>query len=301
MKIVVLGGGNSTEREVSIRSAAAVAKNLKLAGYEIISLDPKDGLSDLDDKKDIMVFPILHGQGGEDGSLQQELELRALPYLGSDSSSSAICFDKHQTRQQLKAHGLPVANGDKVTKETYFNHELAHQPNVLKVSRGGSSIGTYIVRDPQKVDTNKIAEVFDLDTEAILEELVKGVEITIPILDSKALSVIEIVPPETGEFDYENKYNGKTKEICPPNSIDKASQNKAQKLAEETHKALKARHLSRVDMIVKPSGEIVILELNTMPGMTEQSLFPLAAKTDGIDMPDLMKTFVNLVKRDYKL
>lgn len=298
MKILVLGGGNSTEREVSLRSAAAVARALKQVDFEVIEADPINGLYV---KPGDIVFPILHGHGGEDGSLQLQLESRRAPYLGSDSSTSAICFDKALTRKKLVLAGLPVAKGDKVNHTTYADHELAKTPHVLKVSKGGSSIGTYIVRDTSKIDSKKVTEVFNLDATALIEELVLGNEITVSILDDQALPVIEIVPPADGEFDYNNKYNGKTQELCPPKNIDERTQKAAQELGLKVHRALGARHLSRVDIIVRPNGQMVVLELNTMPGMTEESLYPLSARQAGIDMPSLMKKFVELIKRDYGL
>ncbi len=298
MKILVLGGGNSPEREVSQRSAKAVASALETAGFEVDQADPKDGLKV---GEDTIVFPILHGQGGEDGKLQKQLEALKVPYLGSDSQASAICFDKSLARQKLQDFNIPVAAGDTVTWQTYASHKLSKEPHVLKVSRGGSSIGTYIVRDPENINQNHVQEVFSLDNEAVIEELVIGNEITVPILDNKALPVIEIVPPQDGEFDYENKYNGRTQELCPPQNVSQLLQSKAQTLATQVHQALGARHLSRIDIIVKPNGDLVVLELNTMPGMTAQSLYPLSAKAHGLEMPELMREFVRLVKRDYKL
>lgn len=296
MKIVVLGGGNSSEREVSLRSASAVAKALRQAGHEVIELDPSKGLNALNGlTNDVIVFPILHGAGGEDGAIQQELESRGLPYLGSGVEASRLCFDKYLARQKLLEAGVSIAKGDSVTSETYPNNPLTKAPHVLKVQRGGSSIGTYIVRDPSNIDEQKVAEVFSLDDHAIIEELIIGPEITVPILDTKALPVIEIVPPEAEEFNYENKYNGKSQEICPAVSIDKPKQEEAQRLAEKVHKVLGCRHLSRIDIMVRQNGELVVLEANTMPGMTEQSLYPLSAKTAGIYMPELVNIFVDLV------
>lgn len=300
MKVIVFGGGNSPERSISLNSAMAVAKALRSLGLDVAEADPKDGLQPLDGFEGI-VFPILHGQGGEDGTFQAELESRNLPYLGSNSRASAICFSKIESRQVLEANGLPIAKGGRVTEHTYPGHELSKMPHVLKVSRGGSSIGTYIVRNPVEIDNSKVRSVFNLDKEAVIEELVEGVEITVPILDSQALPVIEIVPPQNQEFDYENKYNGKTRELCPPQSIQATMQEKAQKLAEQAHKVLGARHLSRVDIIVRSDGSMVILEVNTIPGMTEQSLYPLSAKVSGLDMPALMNRFIEFIARDYKL
>lgn len=301
MRVVVLGGGNSPERDVSLRSSAAVSEALQTAGFEVLRIDPRDGWDQLDSiGADDIVFPILHGAEGEDGMVQKMLEDKKLKYLGSNSSASRLCFDKGLTLSALKKAGIPVADGESdVTLETYQTHRLKKLPHVLKVQRGGSSIGTYLIKDPHNIDGKKIDEVFALDNRAILEELVDGIEITVPILDQEVLPVIEIVPPENGEFDYENKYNGKSQEICPATSIDADQQREAQKIALEVHNLLGCRHLSRVDMIVRKDGSIIVLEDNTLPGMTNQSLFPLAAKVAGYPMPELMKKFVSLVQRGY--
>lgn len=301
MKIVVLGGGDSPEREVSLRSAAAVSTALKTAGYEVLNIDPiTTGALDTIEPGTI-VFPVLHGVNGEDGTIQKELEIRNLPYLGTDSTTSGICFDKVASREAFRAAGLPIAAGDKVTLESYHGHSLAQRPHVLKISEGGSSIGTLIARDPTAVKEEAVAAVFNLGTAAVLEELVDGVEITVPILDTKALPVIEIKPPERSEFDYENKYNGLTKELCPPVSIGEEQQLQAQAYAEEAHRALGCRHLSRSDIIVRPDGSMVLLEINTLPGMTDQSLYPKSAMAAGISFPELMNRFVAMVKRDFEL
>jgi D-alanine-D-alanine ligase len=301
MIITVLGGGDSTERAVSLRSAKAVSEALIEAGFEVVNLDPINiiVLDSID--PDSIVFPILHGNNCEDGKIQRELEKRNLYFLASDSKASKNCFDKDLARQAFHNAGLPIADGDVVTNETYRNHPLITKPHVLKVNEGGSSIGTYLVNNPELIDETKVKEVFSLDNRAILEELVFGVEITVPILDGEPLPVIEIKPPEDEEFDYLNKYNGKTQEICPPISIDESAQKQAQNFAVQAHNTLGCRHLSRVDFIVRPDGSMVMLEINTMPGMTDQSLYPIGAKAAGLSFPTLMKLFVEMVKRDYGL
>lgn len=303
MKILVLGGGNSPERDVSLRSAAAVSEALSVAGYEVITADPRDGLGALDSlASGDMVFPILHGAEGEDGVFQKIFEDKQLAFLGSVSSVSQNCFDKGIARKIMADGGVPLAQGAAdVTAETYRINPLISRPHVLKAQRGGSSIGTYLVKDPANTNQAKVDEVFNLDTFAVVEELVEGTEITVPVLDGKALPVIEIIPPENGEFDYENKYNGKSRELCPAESLNEEQQKTAQELAERVHTLFGCRHLSRVDIIVRPSGEMVVLEINTMPGMTAQSLYPLSASVGGKPMPELMKTFVTLVSRDYNL
>jgi D-alanine-D-alanine ligase len=300
MKILVLGGGDSPEREVSLRSAKVIANAARAAGFEVLEADPKDNLSMLDNlAADTIIFPILHGAGGEDGQIQREFERRNLMYLGSDSQSSAECFDKWLTRQRLESAGIPVPAGTLVSKETYKSQPLAKKPHMLKILRGGSGIGTLWAKNPDKVTDFEIESLFTLDTNAELEEFIEGTEVTVPILDQSALPVIEIVPPAGEEFDYENRYNGRTQEICPPQTVTEDLQKKCQELAEAVHKTMNCRHLSRVDMMIDNQGNIFILEINTIPGLTDQSLYPKSAAVAGIPMPELVKRFVDLVKRDY--
>ena len=302
MKVLVLGGGNSPEREVSLRSAKAVAEAARMAGYEVMEANPADGLDILDTlPKGTIILPILHGKNGEDGVIQAELERRGLAYLGSDSRVSAACFDKWQTRQKLLAAKIPMPLGVRVNRETYKNQALAKKPHVLKVVHGGSSIGTVIVRDLSKLEQEHINQLFELENDAVLEELVEGLEITVPVLDQTALMPLEVRPPEGSEFDYDNKYNGTTAELCPPPSLSQEQIKRVQKLAEKVHKLMGCQHLSRTDTIMSPDGSFVVLEINTIPGLNNQSLTPKAAAVAGLSMPELVKKFINLVKRDFKI
>jgi D-alanine-D-alanine ligase len=140
-----------------------------------------------------------------------------------------------------------------------------------------------------------------MEESAVLEELIEGIEVTVPILDQSALPAIEIRLPTNAEFNYENKYNGQTQEICPPASLTQDQHQDAQYLAEKVHKIMNCQHLSRVDMIMSPDGSFKVLEINTIPGLTDQSLYPKSAAAVGINMPALVKKFVDLVTRDYKL
>jgi len=257
-KVVILGGGTSLEREISLKSSSSIYEAAKTAAYEVLFIDPANGLDQLDNlPKDSLVLPILHGAEGEDGVIQKYLEELGLKYLGSNSQVSAICFDKWATKETLMRAGLPVANGALVDAKSYASNSLAHKPHVLKVDHGGSSIGTLLVHDPAHVDQQKVNGVFKLD--------------------------------------YENKYNGKSQELCPPRSINHEQQIKAQRLAITVHKTMGCRHLSRTDMIVRPSGDIIVLEINTIPGMTSQSLLPKAAQVAGLDFVALVKKFVAMV------
>lgn len=302
MDIFVFGGGDSPEREVSLRSAAAVASAGREAGFNIIQLDPADESFDLGRMPaGAIVLPILHGKGGEDGVLQAALEKNGIAYLGSDSVSSAKSFDKWLTRQVLAAVGLPVAEGCLVTETTYPQNPMSKKPHVLKIKGGGSSIGTLIVRRPDKLNEAELKSIFLMEPEVMLEELIEGTETTVPILDQGALTPIEIIPPEGVEFDYENKYNGRTQELCPPNSIPDDVQKQCMELAEKVHAVMGCRHLSRVDIMIGADGQVVVLEINTIPGLTDQSLFPKSAAVSGMDMPQLVSRFIEMVKRDYHL
>lgn len=290
-KVNVINGGNSAEREVSLRSGAAVTKALVAAGFSVGTLDL--ATATLDEMIDCdVVFPVLHGAGGEDGTLQTRLEEQSVRYVGSDSMSSRLCFDKWQYRQAVTAAGLPMAEGALVHADDYREHPLAAQPYVLKCPTGGSSIDTFIVRDIANAPHEKIAEAFGRYPDMLLEHLVVGTEMTIAVLGDKALPAIEIIPPAEEEFDYENKYNGATRELCPPENVSEALQQKAQEMALKAHQLTSCRDFTRTDIMLDTTGNLFLLETNTIPGMTDQSLFPKAARTAGIDMPALCKQLV---------
>jgi D-alanine-D-alanine ligase len=301
MKILVLGGGISPEREVSLRSAKNVADAARQAGFEAAEADPGEGPAILDGLEGTIILPILHGKNGEDGVIQKELEARKLAYLGTDSASSIACFDKWTARLELTRAGITMPKADLVDEKSYSTSPLAKDHHALKVVHGGSSIGTHIARKDEPKDIAAVNQIFAMEDKAVLEELIDGSEITVPVLDGKALPVIEIIPPADEEFDYDNKYNGRTQELCPPKNVGSDIQERAQRLAEKVHAVMGARHLSRVDIMIDKNGKPYVLEINTMPGMTSGSLYPKSAMQAGMDMPVLVKKFVELVQRDYKL
>lgn len=289
MKVLVLYGGKSDEREVSLRSGAEVINALKSLNHEVVEYDPVKGYSGLNDyvgKVDI-VLPILHGKYGEDGEVQSELEKRKFKYLGSDSKVSALCFDKDAFKKQIIGLGFDTPAGELVSHDTIGTSKFFSRPYVLKPVDGGSSIDTFVARQPgsQRYETN----VFDRHPTMLIEELIEGSEITVPILGATALPVIEIIPPEGLEFDYENKYNGATQELCPPKHVSLDHQHRAQTIAETIHNRFGVRHLSRTDLIIDKAGKLYVLELNTMPGLTSQSLYPKAAQVAGLDFENLVE------------
>jgi D-alanine-D-alanine ligase len=292
--VIVLAGGTSDEREVSLRSGKAVAAALEKGGYKVTLSDPADGLNVMlpQLQKADVVFPVLHGAGGEDGTLQKFLEEHKLTYVGSDRWASATCFDKAGYTKLLKKHRIIVPATEEVTEKQFKDSPLSKKPFVLKPNDGGSSIDTFIIRDPANLDSSAIKQAFSRHDKMLLQELIQGVEITVAILGSQALPVIEIIPPAGGEFDYENKYNGQTRELCPPQHVSKENQQKAQALAKGIHDLTGCRDLSRTDIIITADNTLYVLETNTIPGLTEESLVPKAAAVSGISMLSLCAKLV---------
>lgn len=294
MKILVLHGGTSNERAVSLRSGKATATALQAKGHDVTLHDHASESIHSSLLKDFdVIFPVLHGTYGEDGALQKQLESHQVPFVGSDSTASNLCFDKQKYRDFLSQHNVRIPNGRTLTHKDYSTDPMIVKPHVVKPIDGGSSLDTFIVTDPHNPPAG-ITDTFDRYGNLLVEELVLGTEITVGVLGDSALPVIEIIPPEGSTFDYTNKYNGATQELCPPLNVSHKDQQAAQQLAEMIHKLTNCSNYSRTDMIVTTEGDIVILETNTAPGMTDQSLFPKAAHTAGLPMDDLCDALVRL-------
>jgi D-alanine-D-alanine ligase len=299
VKVLVIGGGISPERDVSLRSSQSVHEALLKAGYESFLYD-WDGTGEwlgINARQYDVAFPVLHGTGGEDGQIQKILENINITYVGTDSINSANCIEKNTTREILASRGILVPIGAQVTYQQYRNHELFSRPHVLKPSLGGSSIDTFIFKDVLSRDLNAIELAFEKYETLLLEEYISGTEITVPILEGYTLPAIEIIPPPNKTFDYENKYNGATKELCPPEHVPVDVQKRAQKLALNVHEIMGCRHLSRTDFIIH-GDKLYVLEVNTMPGFTDQSLFPRSAKVAGLEMQDLVAYIIKIARQD---
>ena len=298
MRVLVIGGGISDEREVSLRSSKAVfdAINADLHQKEFYDWDgSEDWLAENAQRFDV-AMPILHGIGGEDGQIQAILEKYNLKYVGSGVQASKLCMDKISTQKLLAENGVRVPAQAVVNHDEYLNHELSGGPHVLKPILGGSSLDTYLQRD-DKLSDEQSSVVFTKYGKMILEELIEGDEVTVPVLDGYDLPLIAIIPPEGAFFDYENKYNGASQEIPAPDFIDASIQGAARSLSRKCHDIAGCRHLSRVDMILAENGEMYVLEINTMPGMTSQSLFPLAAKKAGLTWEQFVEYLIQLAKK----
>jgi len=296
MKVLVIGGGIGGEREVSLNSARYIFDAINSSHQKTFyDWDGKQQWLDENLNKYDVVLPILHGEGGEDGQIQAILEKHNTKYLGSDEACSKLCINKDSTQKVLKADNILVPRYRVMSWEEYQESDIAHNPHVIKPVDGGSSLDTFIdvrTHDPR---LSQIKEVFDNYKTLMVEEFINGIEVTVPVLEGQELPLIEIIPPEGEFFDYDNKYNGQTKELCPSVNVSKELQEKAQKIAQRCHVALGCRHLSRVDMIIDRYGQIYTLEINTMPGLTNQSLFPKAAQVVGLSMPDLVECLLRQV------
>ena len=288
-KILVLMGGWSNEREISLISGKSVFNSLVTSGQDVIELDLKrDNISEIKELNPDRVFIVLHGKGGEDGEIQLYLENLGIPYTGSGSESSKICMNKRITKKILLKNNIQTPNFMEISENTKIEdiENLFQYPFVIKPSSEGSSIGVYIAED-RKSCKEAIKENMKISSDIILEEYKSGKEYTVGILDNFALPVIQLIPP--GKFyDYEAKYNSnETKYICP-SGLDQNTEEDIKKLSIDCFRALNCRGWGRVDLIIDEQNKPWIIELNTVPGMTEHSLVPMAANQKNINFDELV-------------
>lgn len=302
-KILVVCGGFSTEREVSLRSGKAVYQALCDKGYgnTVAWFDLKtDNFHEILQQKPNLVFLALHGQGGEDGTIQGFLELAGIPYTGSGVASSALCMNKILTKKILMASEIPTADFLILNKSEYLSSgtqnvcervfEKMRLPLVVKAPCQGSSVGVSIVRSEELL-ASTIEETFQYDDSILIEKYLTGTEVTVPILGADVLTVlppIEITS-ENEFYDYEAKYtSGMCHHIIPARIAEEVME-KVKKLAWKTFQALQCRGLARIDFIIDKHLGPQVIEVNTLPGMTEMSLFPDAARAAGISFGDLVE------------
>ena len=350
MKIVVLAGGNSTERDVSLISGTGVYKALKSRGHQVVLLDVYLGVHDVDlstvfdlerdwsegiraisaenpslddiralkkgersffgenvleicNQADI-VFMALHGANGEDGRIQAAFDLMGIKYTGTDYLSSAICMDKAVTKKFFIEGGVPTPKA-----VTIYNHpatlkkdvknavEKIGFPLVVKACNGGSSVGVYIVSSQEEVN-DAIRNAFTYDNKILMEEFIKGRELTCGVIKGKALPVVEIAPV-AGFYDYKNKYQaGSTVETCPA-EIGEELTKKVQAVSELAYETLGLETYARIDVMLKKNGDVYCLEANTLPGMTPTSLLPQEAGVLGMSYEDLCEYIIEISLEKY--
>jgi len=290
LNIVVMLGGPSAEREVSLRSGAAVAKSLRSIGHSVTQLDPAETWALPPHTQ--AVFLALHGAYGEDGTIQAQLESMGVPYTGCGPAASRIAFDKVATKQACIERGAPTAKYAVIRSAKDPFPKTLSTPCVLKPVRQGSSVGLHFIDRAE--DLPKAAEDgLRFDTELLLEERVIGRETTVGILQDSALPVVE-VRPKQGSYDYQNKYTaGATEYFCPA-PFDAPVTRRIQEAGLAAFRAVGGRDYGRVDVMVDSGENPVVLEVNTLPGMTETSLFPKSAAAAGYSYTDLCQAMIEM-------
>lgn len=296
-RVAVVMGGTSAEREVSLMSGSGVLKALRDANVDAEVFDPQEqDIEELVSKDYDRAFLILHGKGGEDGVIQGLMEYIKLPYTGSGVFASAISIDKVMTKKVWESVGLSVPRGTTVTADSNMAEiiRLLGKNLIVKPSKEGSSIGLYRINDatPESL-LEAVRKATEDGMQVMVEELVVGRELTVAVLDKhdgqglKALPIIEIVAPK-GDYDYEHKYfSDETQYICPAAVRDDV-RDAILAAVEKAAAVLGIQGWSRVDVMLRPDGSFVLLEINTAPGMTPHSLVPLAAKTVGLSYQELV-------------
>jgi len=293
-KIAVLMGGPGSERDVSLATGRGVSKALRSLGADVVDVDVRD--EDFQLPKDVdLAFLTIHGTFGEDGTLQKILEDRGVSYTGEGVEGSRSAFDKFLTKEKFRAHNVVTPEWEVI--------EVGRRPKipvplVVKPPCQGSTVGVVIVKNESEFDS-AIKEAGKYDRKLLVEKFVSGRELTIGILGDQALPILEIIP-KGGFYDFTNKYpflnpqaGGGAEHVCPAR-IDEKKTAEIQELALRAFRALGLRVYGRVDVILSDSGEPFVLEVNTIPGMTEASLLPEAAAAAGIGYVDLCARIIAL-------
>ena len=294
-RIAVLYGGWSGERPISLKSGAAVRRALKRLGVPHAGIDVSPRVADeLRKKKIDLAFLAVHGPFGEDGTLQGLLDIMGIAYTGCGVRASAVCMHKPTAKKLFRAAGLATPEGFVVTDPAaLFPHDRPTPlPWVVKPASQGSALGVTFVRAPSDW-AGAMAAAFKADREALVEEAVSGTEITVGLLGDRALPVVEIVP-EHAFYDFHSKYaKGGSRHIVPARLPDSV-QREASRIALAAFRAVGGRHFARADLMVDSAGKPWLLELNTLPGMTDVSLLPDAARAAGISFDELVINMLSM-------
>lgn len=288
-RIGVLLGGMSSERPISLKTGHAIFAALKRMGYNAVEIDVSPRLAeDLKAEGVELAFLALHGAFGEDGAVQGLLEVLGIPYTGSGVMASAVAMDKRVTKELLAFHGVSTAGWLELNAATW-NGEIPElpfgYPVVVKPVTEGSTVGIHIVEEARQLD-EALRDSFQFGDRLLLEQFVPGREVTVGILDGQVLPVIEI-RPHSGFFDFEAKYTVGQTDYLVPAPLDEAMTQTCQTLALRTWQVVGCEGVARVDIRIRPDGACFVLEINTIPGMTETSLIPKAARVTGLSFDDV--------------
>jgi len=293
VKVGVLGGGVSSEREISLLSANEAYKVLRKNNIETVFIDitmrQEEKVKEMILNSNIdLAFIALHGEFGEDGKIQKILEELDIPYTGSGSLASYLAMDKIASKEIFIKKGIPTADfvvyeADQSIDDLTFNFKY---PAVVKPFFSGSSVGVFIVNDKAELET-ALKKAIALQPKIIIEDYIKGREFTVGIFEDKPLAVVEIVL-KSGYFDFTTKYNDGLAQFISPAKLDETIYKKIQDIALAAHYALGCKHFSRVDILLGSGCIPYVLEVNSIPGLTTHSLLPLSAKCCGMDFDELI-------------
>ena len=293
-RVAVLLGGRSAERKVSLVSGAACARALREEGFEVEEIDAADDLPErLRAAKPDAVFNALHGRWGEDGCVQGLLELMQIPYTHSGVLASALAMHKEYAKAAFRAAGIPVVKSVIVDRREAGARHVMEPPYVIKPVNEGSSVGVYVIRKGDNRPPEELTrEEWTLSSEMMVEEYVPGRELTSAVMGDHALAVTEIVP-NTDFYDYDAKYAPGGSDHVVPAKVPDHITRRAMSLAEQAHAALGCRGVSRTDFRYdEPTDRLIVLEVNTQPGMTPTSLVPEQAAWKGMSFRQLVRWMV---------
>lgn len=296
MKVLIVTGGSGDERDISFISAGNVAIGLLRKDHTVEMFDFLHGYDKLEKKlMDIdVVFPVLHGPDGEGGDLQEFLEQNSVKYVGSDSKANRKGWWKINFKKYCDDDKIVTANWEVITDKTIDRFNKRRLPFVTKPENSGSSRAIYILKtekDRKKVPIKNLIKQYK---RLLVEDYIEGIEVTVGVLGEEILPVVEIRPSAGQWFDYENKYSGKTKEIALAPSLTEKQKKEVQEITRKIHFGVGCRHYSRSDFILGKDGKFYALEINTIPGLTQESLLPKAAKAVGISFRELCDRLVKM-------
>jgi D-alanine-D-alanine ligase len=306
MRVVVLKGGRSLERAVSLRSAARVEDALRRLGHEVIPIDVgADLVVRLREGEPDVAFVAMHGVGGEDGTAQELLEIVGIPFTGPGAAACARCMDKVQAKHAMREAGVPTPDWFAFNQAAFRElgaadalEELEERlgfPLVVKPSRGGSSLGVRFAAAQAEVP-QALVSAFSYDDRVLLERFVDGRELAVGVLGDEALPVVEILPTESDRYDFEARYEiGLTQFVCPA-ELSEAQERSVVEAALATYRVLGCSGFARVDLILDADGPWV-LEANAIPGLTDTSLLPQAAEAAGMSFERLVERILELTPR----
>ncbi len=311
MRIGVLMGGRSLERDISLRSGRRVSRALQELGHDVVDFDVDESLvPNLKKARLDLVYIALHGKFGEDGTVQELLEILGIPYTGPGVFSSAMGFNKALSKEVFIRNGIPTPPFFVLSEATFEEMgalaalstagEKLGYPLVVKPVAQGSALGIRVVEKEADLP-EAVRSALHYDDRILLEKFVSGTEVAVSILGNDELEVLPIVEvvPRGGFFDFESRYTlGATDYYCPARLPDETAR-RATEVALKAHRCLECQNLSRVDMIVDEEGVPMVLELNISPGMTESSLLPMAAEAAGISFTRLVERLVELAMEKY--